>query len=179
MIFLLILGIIIVLVIFYIVIMNNIRALKVKIEESQADIEVYLVKRYDILMESVKVAKKYIEHEKDIMINITKIRKGTSINELNEEITKQEEYMSKFFATAESYPDLYSNELFKTLQIQISDTNEHLSASKRICNSNISIFNQYIVKFPISLVANILNEPKIEFLKDSEIEKKTNISIEF
>ena len=37
-----------------------------------------------------------------------------------------------------------SNELFKTLQHQISDTNEHLSASKRLYNANVSRYNQAI-----------------------------------
>ena len=164
--------------ILFVIILNTIRTLSVKIEESKADLEVYLIKRYDILTESLKIAKKYMEHETDIMINITKIRKGMDLNETTKVLEEQESFMNKFYATAENYPDLYSNELFKNLQAQITDTNEHLSAAKRLYNSNVSVFNQYIVQFPVTLVAKIVNEKQREFLKDENIEEKKDFKLD-
>ena len=177
--FILIISLLILIILFLIIISNKIKTLRIKIEEAQSDLEVYLIQRYDILTESCKVAKKYMEHETDLMLNITKVRKGMNIDETIEIIKSQEDDFNKLFATAEAYPQLYSSELFKTLQTQITETNEHLSASKRLYNSNVSVFNQYIVQFPINLVANMINEKQKEFLKDSEIETKKNINLTF
>lgn len=179
MIILVILILLIAFVMFYISVMNRIRVLKVKIKEAQADLEVYIIKRYDILMESLKVTKQYMEHETEMMINITKIRKGMNISEAKEVLHNLDEVSSRFFATAEAYPQLISSELFLTLQNQITDNNEHLSASKRLYNSNVSIFNQYIVLFPNSIVAKLMNESQIEFLEDKSVDSKREIDLNF
>lgn len=160
-----------------ILISNKIKTLRIKVEEAKADLEVYLIQRYEILTESSKIAKKYMEHETDLMLNITKIRKGMTINETAQIINEQNNSFEKFLATAESYPQLYSSEIFRTLQLQITDTNEHLTASKRMYNSNVSIFNQYIVMFPINLIANLIKEQKIEFLEDKSIENKKDVKL--
>lgn len=42
---------------------NRFKRLHIKIQEAQADIEVALIKRYDVLMQSLDAVKGYAEHE--------------------------------------------------------------------------------------------------------------------
>ncbi len=165
-------------VIYFIVTMNKIKKYSVKINESQADLEVYLIKRFDILTESLKVAKGYAKHESELMIKLMEARKGMSPKETQEVLNNQLEAYEKLFAVAENYPDLYSNELYQNLQRQIESTNADVAAAKRLYNSNISNFNQTIVTFPNSIVANILKYTEKDFLKEDKIEDKKEISLE-
>ena len=45
---------------------NKVAGMKVKIEESQSDMETYLIKRYDVLTESVKAISNFKEYEEGI-----------------------------------------------------------------------------------------------------------------
>mgnify|MGYP002852590270 CR=1 FL=1 len=170
--------IILALIIYFIVAMNTIRRYNVKISESQADLEVYLIKRFDILTESLKVAKGYAKHESELMVRLMEARKGMTAKETQEVMNNQTEVFEKLFAVAENYPDLYSNELYQNLQKQITEENDHVAAAKRIYNSNISSYNQYIVIFPNSIVAKILRKDEKDFLKEEQLEEKKNVVLD-
>ena len=87
----------------------------------------------------------------------------------------QNNAISRIYALAEAYPDLKSSKEFLNLQDEIDDENEKLAAAKRIVNSNISKFNQVIVSFPNSIVANANNMKKMDFLIEDNISEKKSI----
>ena len=51
---------------------NKVAGMKVKIEESQSDMETYLIKRYDVLTESVKAISNFKEYEEGIIDQVIK-----------------------------------------------------------------------------------------------------------
>ena len=55
----------------------------------------------------------------------------------------------------ENYPELKSSENYNTLQKSIADVEEHLQASRRLYNANVSNYNQKIVTFPSNVIFNI------------------------
>ena len=55
---------------------NRFKQLRIKIQEAQADIEVALIKRYDVLMQSLDAIKGYTEHEEKLMLNLIRARSG-------------------------------------------------------------------------------------------------------
>lgn len=55
---------------------NRFKQLRIKIQEAQADIEVALIKRYDVLMQSLDAIKGFAEHEEKLMLNLIKARSG-------------------------------------------------------------------------------------------------------
>ena len=52
------------------------KQLRIKIQEAQADIEVALIKRYDVLMQSLDAIKGYMEHEEKLMLSLIQARNG-------------------------------------------------------------------------------------------------------
>lgn len=66
---------------------------------------------------------------------------------------------------------------YKELQKAIVDVEEHLQASRRCYNANVSIYNQLIVSFPINLVAKNKKMTKKDFFEIEE-SKKENVKIE-
>ena len=176
----LIVAIVIVAIIsWYIGTMNKLNRAKLTIDQAKADIEVYMVKRYDVIMNSLELCKKFMQHEEEIFTKMVKVRQGTSVNELTEQADIQNEAMQRLIAVGEAYPELKSNELFATLQQQLADENAHYAASKRVYNNNVTRYNQIVVTFPDSIIANSLGMHKEELFKDETAETKEVTDIKF
>jgi LemA protein len=73
---------------------------------------------------------------------------------------------------AEAYPELKSSENYNTLQKTIIEVEEHIQASRRMYNANISTYNQLIVTFPISIAAAMKGLSKKEFFEADEVKKE-------
>ena len=173
-----VLIIIAVVVISIIVMSNNLNKALVKIDEASSGIDVALTKRYDVLTKMIETVKGYAKHEKEVLFDVVKIRKGMTIEEKNEANKQMDETLSKINVLAESYPDLKASENFKTLQDSITDVEEHLQAARRLYNANISSYNQMIVTFPISIIAGTKGLSKREFFVAEE-HKKQDVEIKF
>ena len=83
-----------------------------------------------------------------------------------------DENFSKINIVAENYPELKSSENYKTLQQSIVEVEEHLQAARRLYNSNVSIYNQMIVSFPISIIAKSKGMVKKDFFEADETKKE-------
>ena len=165
-------------VISIIVMSNNLNKALVKIDEADSGIDVALTKRYDVLTKMIETVKGYAKHEKEVLFDVVKIRKGMTIEEKNEANKQMDETLSKINVLAENYPDLKASENFKTLQDSITDVEEHLQAARRLYNANISSYNQMIVTFPISIIAGTKGLTKREFFVAEE-HKKQDVEIKF
>lgn len=173
-----VLVLIAVVVISIIVMSNNLNKALVKIDEASSGIDVALTKRYDVLTKMIETVKGYAKHEKEVLFDVVKIRKGMTIEEKNEANKQMDETMTKINVLAENYPDLKASENFKTLQDSITDVEEHLQAARRLYNANISSYNQMIVTFPISIIAGTKGLSKREFFVAEE-HKKQDVEIKF
>ena len=167
-----------VVVISIIVMSNNLNKALVKIDEASSGIDVALTKRYDVLTKMIETVKGYAKHEKEVLFDVVKIRKGMTIEEKNEANKQMDETLSKINVLAENYPDLKASENFKTLQDSITDVEEHLQAARRLYNANISSYNQMIVTFPISIIAGTKGLSNREFFVAEE-HKKQDVEIKF
>ena len=169
--------IILIIVIWFIATSNSLNRTKIKIEEAKSGIDVALTKRYDVLTKMMDVVKSYKKYEQETIFEVINLRKGMTLNEMNEENKKMDSNFAKINALAENYPELKSSENFNTLQLAISDVEEHLQAARRMFNSNVSILNQSIVTFPTSIVANLKGIQKESFF-EAEESKKEDVKID-
>lgn len=164
--------VILIIVISIISISNKLNKAVVKIDEASSGIDVALTKRYDVLTKMIEVVKSYAKHEKETLFEVINLRKNMSINEKNAENKKMNENFSKINVVAESYPELKSSENYKTLQQSIAEVEEHLQASRRLYNSNVSIYNQMLVSFPSSIIAKNKGMTKKDFFEADETKKE-------
>ncbi|WP_051538048.1 LemA family protein [Butyrivibrio proteoclasticus] len=166
-------------VIYFVGISNRIEKIKIATDQAKADIEIYMVKRYDVIMNSLEVAKKFMSHEDEIFSKIHEIHSNMTISELSEQSSLQDKAQKGLLALAEQFPELKSQEVMVTLQKQIADENEHFAAAKRMYNSNVTQFNQAIVVFPSSIVASMKNVTPLEFFKDEDALSKRDANVVF
>ena len=156
---------------------NGLNKALVKIDEANSGIDVALTKRYDVLTKMVDVVKGYAKYEQETLLKTIELRQGMTMKEKNEANAMMEEQFTKIAAIAENYPELKASENYKTLQLSIADVEEHLQAARRLYNSNVSIYNQKIVTFPSSIIANSKGMTKKEFF-NAEEKKREDVKID-
>lgn len=173
---------IIVPVLWFIGTMNKLRQLEVKVDEAESGIDVALTKRFDVLTKLINTVKGYAKHEAETFENVTKWRAGLpkklSLNEKQEFMGKMDGVMSGINIAVEAYPELKAEKLFMSLTRSIADVEEHLQASRRVYNSNVSRINSMIVTFPTSIVAGMVHVGQKDFF-EAEVTKREDVEISF
>ena len=160
---------------------NRMRRELVKIDEAASGIDVALTKRFDLLTKTVATVKGYAKHESETLTNVISMRRPASNAPMAEKAAFSNQVTKAFDSinvVAEQYPDLKANANFTALQNQIAEVEEQLQASRRVYNSNVSVFNQEIVVFPTSIVARHYGFQKRDFF-EAEAAKREDVKIEF
>jgi len=154
-----ILGIVAVLIIWYIVLNNKLVALKNNRENAFADIDVQLKQRHDLIPQLLGAVKGYMEHEKSVLTAITNARsRAMQAPDINSKIAAEKELqqaMTAFNIQVEAYPDLKANSSFMNLQYEIGDIENKLAAVRRYFNSATRELNNAIESIPSNIVASI------------------------
>lgn len=160
---------------------NRLKRMSVKVDESASGIDVALTKRYDLLTKQLGIVKGYAKHEKETLIEVIKARTGSSTydpKEMSDYNAQLDKLANQINLVVERYPELKANQNFLALQATTADCEEQLQAARRVFNGNVSAFNQDIVSFPTSIVANHLHlQPKTFF--QAEEKKREDVKMDF
>ena len=160
---------------------NNLKVMGVKIDEALSGIDVALTKRYDLLTKAVATVKGYAKHEEETLSKIIAMRNPGSAATLMEKqdfAAQTTQALKSINIVAEQYPNLKADTQFVALQNNIRDVEEQLQAARRLYNANVSKYNQSIIVFPASIVANALHLTKRDFFEAEEV-KREDVKIEF
>lgn len=151
-----------------------------KAQEAFSAIDVQLKKRYDLIPNILTIAQKYMEHERGIMEEVTKLRTqvmGLSSNfenidrkiALDGEISKK---MGQIMVAVENYPQLKADQTMITAMQTYNEVEEHIAAARRFYNSAANDLKNAVEIFPSSLVARMLNIKAVDFFKANEQERQ-------
>jgi LemA protein len=155
---------------------NALRSIEVKIREAWSQIDVQLKRRADLIPNLVETVKGYAKHEKEVFENVTKARAALMSASTPQEAEKADNMLKgalkSLFAVAEAYPELKAQEGFVNLQNELSDTEDKVSYSRQFYNSVVRQFNEMIVVFPNSILANMFGFKQKEFFEVEESERE-------
>ena len=155
-----ILGVIAVAVLWIIMIYNGLVAMRQRVSQSFADIDVQLKQRHDLIPNLVETVKGYAGHERGTLEAVIKARQTAMAAPGIEQKVAAENMLSgalrQLFALSESYPDLKANRNFQQLQSEITDIENKLAAARRFFNNAVQEYNSGIQKFPAVLFAGML-----------------------
>lgn len=133
---------------------------KNNIKEAAAGIDVQLKKRYDLIPNVLKAAQKYMEHEKAVFMEVTKLREAAMEATNYADKFKAEQNLSQalrsFNIQAEAYPELKSDAAMITAQQAMNETEEHIAAARRFYNSAVKEYKNALEIFPSSMVAAMM-----------------------
>ena len=178
-----ILGILAVLLIWFVSAYNGFIRLITRAKESWADINVQLKRRYDLIPNLVNTVKGYATHEASAFENVTKARAAAMGAQSIDDKGKAENMLTgalkSIFAIAEAYPDLKANQNFLELQRELSDTENKIQAARRFYNTNVRDLNIGVDSFPNNIVSNIFKFGKMEFFNLEEEAAKEPVKVSF
>ena len=162
-----VLGVIVVAVLWVIMIFNGLVALRQRVNQAFADIDVQLKQRHDLIPNLVETVKGYAGHERGTLEAVVKARNAAMAAPGVEQKVAAENMLSgalrQLFALSESYPDLKANQNFKQLQSDLSDIENKLAAARRFFNNTVQEYNTGIQQFPAALFAAILGFSQRQF----------------
>ena len=170
-------GVALVLVIYFITIYNNLVALKHNVSKAWANIDVLLKQRHDELPKLVEVCKQYMKYEQDTLEKVMKARSAVAaarqqqdVGGLGQAETQLRLGLGSLFAVAEAYPELKANASFSSLQGRITALENSIADRREYYNESVNINNVRIEQFPDVLVARRFGFKPFELLEFDEAE---------
>lgn len=153
---------------------NKFVSLRQKVNQSHGGIDVYLKQRFDLIPNLVETVKGYKNYEVEVIEKITKLRYDFD-NRDKKDIKQSEDLNERYtrvLAIVENYPELKASESFVNLQKALSKVESQLQAARRIYNSEVTVYNTEILKFPSNVIANLFGfkEEKLFEITSSEKE---------
>lgn len=169
-----------VLLVIFILIYNGIIRKKNSVENAMGGMDAYLKQRYDLIPNLVETAKKFMEHEKELLEGIVKLRSMAMDADKSDDIINQNNKISKaiggLMVQVENYPDMKSNSNFIQVQNTLKDVEENIAASRRYYNTAVTEFNNAIETFPNSIVAGSMGMQRKQVFEISVNERK-NVNV--
>jgi LemA protein len=163
---------------------NRLITLRVRSNEALSDIDVQTKRRYDLIPNLVETVKGYMQHERNVLENVTRARTeamgapGDAFEKAGKENVLSAT-LKTLFAVAENYPDLKANANFLELQRELADTENKIQAARRFYNGNVRDLNTKIEVFPASIVANMFKFEKMKFFEVSTAEERESVKVKF
>lgn len=193
--FLIFLGIIVGIALFFISIYNKLIALKERVSNAWAQIDVQLQRRYDLIPNLVETAKGYMAHEKDTLEAVINARnsavsagQAAANNPSDPDAIKNvmaaegqlTGALGRLFALAEAYPDLKANQTMEQLMEELATTENKISFARQSYNDAVMQYNVYQDQFPNNLVVNMFGgHSKAEMYEVDNEEAKEAVKVSF
>jgi LemA protein len=178
-----VLAIIAVVVIYGILIYNNLVSLKHQVSQAWANIDVLLKQRHDELPKLVETCKQYMQYEQDTLEKVMQARAAVSAAQARGDVgavgaaeSQLRLGLGNLFAVAEAYPDLKANESFQHLQQRITGLENGIADRREYYNAAVNQNNVRIEQFPDLIVARQFGFRPAELLEFAE-EQLTDVNI--
>ena len=118
---------------------NKVISLEEAIETAESDIEVQEKKRVDLVYNLADCVKEYDEHEARILEGIAESRKQDA---------KMQNVSMSIKAVAEAYPELKSNEQYKSLMNELTILENEIAQYRTAYNKSVEKYKRYVRKYP-------------------------------
>jgi LemA protein len=154
-----VLGIIVVFVLWIVMIYNGLVAMRQRVNQAFADIDVQMKQRHDLIPNLVETVKGYAGHERGTLEAVVQARNaavtaqsgGVAAQAAAENVLTGT--LRQLFALSEAYPDLKASANFQQLQAELTDIENKLAAARRFFNNAVQEYNTGIQQFPAVLLA--------------------------
>jgi LemA protein len=173
-----IIGVIVALVVWIISIYNGLVAMRQRVNQAFADIDVQTKQRHDLIPNLVETVKGYATHERGTLEAVVQAR-NAAITAQSGGVQAQAAAenmltgaLRQLFALSEAYPDLKANQNFQQLQAELSDIENKIAAARRFFNNAVQEYNTGIQQFPAALLAGPFGFTPKEFFDVGVEERK-------
>ncbi len=139
---------------------NSLVSRRNKVQYAYSSTDVMLKKRRDLIPNLIESVKQYMNFEKALLTDITKLRTQA----MDETLTEQQRFeienkisgvLGKIKVAVENYPDLKSSQNFLQLQASLNEVEEQISAARRAYNAAVMSYNNACEMFPSNIFAGM------------------------
>ena len=162
-----------VLVVYLVGIYNSLVALRERVKQCWANIDVLLKQRHDELPKLIETCKQYMQYEQETLDKVMRARAavftasaGGNVAAVGVAEQQLRGDIGRLFAVAENYPQLKTDESFRQLQTRITSLEEAIADRRELYNDQVNINNTRINQFPDVLIARRYGfsaKPLLEF----------------
>jgi LemA protein len=169
-------AVILLLAIAVVAIYNRLVRLRNRSENSWAQVDVQLRRRYDLIPNLVEAVKGYASHERATFNEVTEARTRAQQAEGVEEQAKAENVLTaalgRLFAVAEAYPELRATENFQQLQAQLADVEQNIVISRQVYNDAVLSYDNALETVPTNIVAGMFNFRPREYFETEGVTRE-------
>jgi LemA protein len=138
---------------------NRLVRLRNRTENSWAQVDVQLRRRYDLIPNIVEAVKGYAAHERGTFDEVTQARTAAQQAQGVAEQAQAENALTaaigRLFAVAEAYPQLRATENFQQLQEQLADVEQKIAVSRQVYNDTVLTYDNALETVPTNIVAGL------------------------
>ena len=180
-----ILAIVVVLLLLLVLGYNSLVRSRNQVDEAWADIDTQLQRRHDLIPNLVETVKGYATHERETLQAVIAARQTAVAARqggpaaAGQAETALNRALGGVFALAENYPQLRAVEGFTSLQAQLQNTEDQISASRRIYNGNVQAYMTKRQSFPAVLYASAFGFGPRELFEASDEAVREPVKVSF
>jgi LemA protein len=155
---------------------NRLVRLRNRAEAAWSDIDVYLVRRHELIPNLVETVRAYAAHERETLEAVVAARSsaaavegaGPAAQETAERVL--DGAVRRLAAVAEAYPELRADAAFRELAAELSATERKVAFSRQLYNDTVTAFATAAQSFPGLLLAGPLgfSPPPLYRAEDGE-----------
>ena len=165
----LIIGIVVVVIVVAIILWaisgyNNLVALRNRVKNGWAQIDIQLKQRADLIPNLVATVQGYASHESSVFEEVTRARAGVrdavasgDVNQRAAAETALCRAIVNVLATAENYPELKANQNFLDLQNKLSELEQKIAYARQFYNDVVMKYNTRLEVFPSNIIAGMFH----------------------
>lgn len=145
-----------------------------KVLEALSSVDVHLNQRHDLIPNIVKLAARFMDHEKALLTEVTRLRaeaeatRGTAPDEVGQRFAVEgtlARKMGQLMVSMEAYPTLKSDTAVAEAQRTWTDVEAQITAARRFYNAAVNRLNSAIQIFPGSTLAAIAGVRAMPFFE--------------
>jgi LemA protein len=189
-----ILGLIVLVVFFFIGTYNRLVTARNAFKNAFAQIDVQLTRRYDLIPNLVETAKGYLKHERETLEAVIQARnsamaglKAAAANPADAAAVAQLQgaeaqlggALGRLFALAEAYPDLKANQNMMQLSEELTSTENKVAFARQAYNDAVMSYNNAREVFPSNLIAGPFNFGPAQMLEAAKPEAREAPKVSF
>lgn len=173
------LGLIVVVLLYIVMLYNNLVQLKHNVGKAWSNIDVLLKQRHDELPKLVETCRQYMQFEQATLERVMQARAGVAaaretrnISALGAAETALRSGLGALFATVEAYPELKANTHFQHLLARITELENTIADRREFYNESVNLNNVRIEQFPDVIVARLFGFPAAQLLQFTVEDRK-------
>ena len=178
-----VLGVIALVVLFFVAQYNRLIRLNISVDEAWAQIEVQLKRRADLIPNLVETVKGYAAHEQSTFDAVVTARaKATTASTVADTAAADgmlTQALRGLLAVAEAYPELKASANFISLQEELATTENKVAFSRQFYNDNVRELNTAVKTVPTNFFAGFAKVSEREFYEVEDPQDRKAPSVKF